>query len=137
MRWHATALLTAAAGSLAADPPEDAALSALETEIARAMTGYAKAADPPYFLGYRLTDYHLIELAAEDGALARDEDERGRVLQVEARVGNPALDNTHAIREDYAFDTLRWRWVSAPLDGDPLALQDRIWILEEDAPERR
>jgi len=52
----------------------------------------------PYYLAYTITDVVLHSIVAQDGALYQDDTKRYRINDVDVRVGNYALDNTHKIR---------------------------------------
>ena len=56
-------------------------------------------AAPAHYVAYQITDRRTVILGAEGGALTTDEDEKGRVLDVEVRVGTPALDNVHPLED--------------------------------------
>ncbi|MEW6741912.1 MAG: metallopeptidase TldD-related protein [Planctomycetota bacterium] len=52
----------------------------------------------PYFIAYTITDSATVSLRAELGALESDDSSHRRILDVEVRVGDYALDNTHKLR---------------------------------------
>ena len=59
----------------------------------------------PYFMAYTITDEQSVSLGAELGALTGDDVEHERLLDVDVRVGDYKLDNTHNIRGGYfGFD---------------------------------
>ena len=65
----------------------------------------------PYFLAYTITDQENISIRTQLGNLMDDTVKRRRVLDVDVRVGDYKLDNTHKLREGWesASDTKRWR----------------------------
>jgi len=89
----------------------------------------------PYFLQYTVTDQQRASLSAELGAVTEDATLRRRVLDVDLRCGDYALDNTRQIRgrgffggyDRGAFST------ALPLNGDPLATRQAIWLTTDQA----
>jgi len=74
-------------------------LQALEEEMKRAMTVLGKQSTPgPYFMGYEVNETATVDIQASQGALQSSEHDKIRVLDVEVRVGDYDLDNTHQIR---------------------------------------
>ncbi|MBK8480373.1 MAG: peptidase U62 [Proteobacteria bacterium] len=105
-------------------PAEPAAPTrALQQELARYQRRFAALPAPrPYFLAYQITDRRELELAATRGALLQRELSAQRALDVELRVGDHRLDNTH----DGRPRRLAGLWV-LPLDDDPALLRPTIW----------
>src|SRR5262245_40486098 len=59
----------------------------------------------PYFLSYSITDVQNAGVTARLGAVLNDNATHNRILDVEARVGDFKLDDTHRIRgERGSFD---------------------------------
>jgi len=52
----------------------------------------------PYFLSYQLTDNHAITISGSFGTLVGTDDRHTRVLDIDLRVGDYALDNSHSLR---------------------------------------
>ncbi len=107
----------------------DPVLATMRLELDRLSRELGKTPVPVYFLSYQLTDNRAVRIAASFGALTDSHDMNERVLDVDLRVGNPALDNTHAVRGETAFgdqgDHPGGRQV--PLDGDRDALRVTLW----------
>lgn len=109
-------------------------LVALEKELARTMAGYRSERDPPYYVGYEVSDRRDIHVSAERGALVRSNDTRRRTLDVDVRVGTPQLDNTHALRDQSRMDYFE-SWpepVALTQEDDERALRTRIWSRTEE-----
>lgn len=73
----------------------------------------------PYFMAYRTHDTAACRIVVNKGALVADHEQKGRALQVEMRVGNRRIDNTHPMRE--ALDFAQWTGfqnVRLPLDSN-------------------
>jgi TldD protein len=107
----------------------DPVLAAMEQELNRSFQNLKKTATPPYFLSYQLTDNHGIQVAASFGALTGSTDQTTRLLDLDLRVGDYSLDNTHPLREmggfrDFAEQMER---VKIPLENDPDALRVALW----------
>lgn len=106
---------------------EDPFLDALQAEMKRTMAAWEDQEDAPYFLGYRLSDAWRADIRAEQGALARSEEDRRCLLDVEVRVGSHALDNTHPVRDEWWVNKSRHEALRLPCDGDEPALRHEIW----------
>lgn len=77
----------------------------------------------PYFIGYRLNDTLQHRLVANKGGMVSDQSGRSRAFQVEVRLGNRRMDNTHPMRE--ALDFAQWggfQNVNCPVDSNPVWL---------------
>jgi len=85
----------------------------------------------PYYLAYTVTERQLVALDASLGSVQRDQDYHRRFLDVDVRVGDHQLDNTHRLRgggtgfdpSDYLFDGP----IEVSLDDDRDALQHAVW----------
>src|SRR5689334_17926918 len=74
-------------------------LNVLAEELNYSMAHLAtKDGAKPYYLSYMLTDTTAISVQASLGALYRSDDDHQRILDVDIRVGDYALDSTHQIR---------------------------------------
>lgn len=108
---------------------KDTLLDALHAELQRSMTTYAVATEPAYFLAYRTSDAHLLQLSAERGALKADTESRSRSLGVELRTGGHRRDSTHPLRSDgFSFGAMMGSNGSRlSLGNDEALLRDQIW----------
>ncbi len=92
----ALALPVAAAAQKQAAPE---LLDAMTTELNRAFTSLGKQGDakqlPPYFLSYAVSDASAVTIGAQYGALVNSSANHMRVADVQVRIGEPKLDNTH------------------------------------------
>jgi TldD protein len=93
-------------------------LAIMTSELARSMTELKKHADPPYFAAYAITDSHSFEVGATFGALGWSTESTDRWLDVDVRVGDHKLDNTHPMRERFDFPSF------GESGGDQLVLTD-------------
>jgi predicted Zn-dependent protease len=103
----------------------------MTTELNRAMDTLGKQTDksasakqvPPYFLSYTVADATNISIRAEYGALVDSTGGHQRVVDVQVRVGEPKLDNTHGTHRGSAVNTLE-----LPLANDREALSRSLWL---------
>jgi predicted Zn-dependent protease len=118
--------------STAQKPATSPVLQALEEEMKRAMTVLGKQGTPaPYFMGYEVNETATVDIQASQGALQSSEHDRIRVLDVEVRVGDYDLDNTHQIRGGNGGGgggSTRPASVLMPIDDDVDALKSVIWL---------
>lgn len=71
-------------------------MTALQEELQRAQKILKQKGDPPpYLISYQVTDMQQIAIAAQYGALQNNDKGRVRLLDVDVRVGDYQLDNTH------------------------------------------
>jgi TldD protein len=107
----------------------DPVLSAMQQELTRSLANLKKTPQPPYFLSYQLTDNHGIQVSASFGALTGSNDRTTRLLDLDLRVGDYALDNTHAVRdaERYGDFSDQMERLRIPLENDPDALRVSLW----------
>lgn len=104
-------------------------LDILSKENARWMSQLSRGADPVYYLAYQLVEQRSVLLEAEGGALTADSDDTARNLDVEVRVGSPALDNTRPLSTDERGlnEPLTRRGV-VPFGEDPQAIGNALWL---------
>jgi predicted Zn-dependent protease len=116
-----------AAHSEAAEVAPSPVLEAARTELARTMELLKEQPVPPYFLGYEITETHLVQVAGAFGALIESDETHRRQLDIELRVGSYERDNTHAVRGGARRVPERYSLIELPLDDDPDALRSVIW----------
>ncbi|MEZ4361053.1 MAG: TldD/PmbA family protein [Kofleriaceae bacterium] len=104
-------------------------LSIMSQEIGRWVPKLSTGSDPLYYLAYQLVEQRQVVLEAEGGAITTDSDDSMRNLDVEARVGSPTLDNTHALSTDDRGlnDPLTRRGV-VPFGEEPQAISNALWL---------
>jgi predicted Zn-dependent protease len=107
-----------------------ALLDAMTTELHRAFTSLGRADGatkenqlPPYFLSYSVSDADIVMMQAQYGAVVADNANRVRVADIQVRLGDPKLDNTHGSHRGSAVNSLQ-----LPLTDDPVALQRSLWL---------
>jgi predicted Zn-dependent protease len=135
----------AAAGSTAAGPaeegkPSDIVISSMQKELDRSFAKLKNIASAPlYFMSYSLYDIERVNYRATYGAINNDDCSHYRVLNVDLRVGDKHLDNSHQLRAgQYASAPLalgmgHYRGGSFPLQDDPDAIRNRLWMATDSA----
>jgi len=121
--------LSASSLPVRAQQPAPPLLDAMTAELHRAVTSLGKANStddkqlPPYFLSYTVSDASFVSIRAEYGALAESSANRARIADVQVRVGDPKLDNTHGTHRASAVNSLQ-----LPLGDDREALARSLWL---------
>jgi predicted Zn-dependent protease len=104
----------------------------MASELQRAFTSLGKPgpnqknADkllPPYFLSYSVADATAVSIRAQFGALSDATSNHQRVADVQVRIGDPKLDNTHGNHRASAVNSLQ-----LPLGDDRVALARTLWL---------
>src|SRR5437867_1616047 len=106
-------------------------LQALEQEMKRGMDVLGKKGDPgPYFISYEANEITETDISASQGALKSNTSDRSRYLDVEVRVGDYKLDNTHEIRGQRGGGAPNNApgSISMPIDDDVDALRSVVWL---------
>jgi TldD protein len=125
---HAKAALVPAKEDGSAGAP--VLLDAMTAELHRAFLSLGKTATagdekplPPYFLSYSVNDASFASIRAQYGAVVDSASGRVRVADVQVRVGDPKLDNTHGDHRASAVNS-----VQLPLGDDREALARSLWF---------
>ncbi|MGA3334521.1 MAG: metallopeptidase TldD-related protein [Terracidiphilus sp.] len=130
-------LLLALPVAARAQQPVPVVLDAMTAELHRAFTLLGRSASPqpadtassgsqqlpPYFLSYSVSDASFVSIRAQYGALADSSQGRARVADVQVRVGDSKLDNTHGTHRGSAVKSMQ-----LPLGDDREALERTLWL---------
>ena len=112
---------------MAAGAQQPVLLDAMTTELHRAFTSLGKQGDdkqlPPYFLSYSVSDAGFVAISAQYGALMGSSANHVRVADVQVRLGDPKLDNTHGNHRGSAINSMQ-----LPLADDREALARSLWM---------
>ena len=128
------ALLGMLAGSLVAKAQNPTVLRALNDELARSMGELRlESQSPPYYLAYQVCDGYSLHLTASSGALTKNDEENSRTLEVDLRVGDYALDNSHFQGMDFMGGMSYRDETPMPLDDDYGVLRRTIWLDTDEA----
>ncbi len=103
-------------------------LGAMQAELTHSLAALRRETPPPYFVSYEITEMSAATVSASCGALLWSGEKRERLLDVDLRVGDYALDNTHALRGEAEAPFSGFRRVVAPLDDDPAAIRAALWL---------
>lgn len=112
--------------------PSDPLLSAAELELHRLWTALRALPEPVYFLGFGLLDRKQTEIAGTHGSATAISTRNLRVGDVDLRVGSPALDNTHKLRDAGWGSEQQRFWVDLPTDPDPAVIRHALWLATDD-----
>ncbi|MGP8173357.1 MAG: TldD/PmbA family protein [Terracidiphilus sp.] len=121
--------MPAAGGAQQATP---VLLDAMTAELHRAFTSLGKQGPgkqesdkqlPPYFLSYSVSDASFVSIRAQYGALVDSSANHVRVADVQVRLGDPKLDNTHGTHRGSAVNSMQ-----LPLGDDREALERTLWL---------
>lgn len=95
------------------------------------MTGF----DLPYFIAYEMKDTQSRHVSARYGAVYKSSSNRSRRLRVELRVGSYEFDNIGTKSSRFDFSHLPGHRASsaAPLDDDPQALRNSLWLRTDES----
>jgi predicted Zn-dependent protease len=83
----------------------------------------------PYYISYTVTDTATISMTAGLGAVQQDDQDHSRVMDVDLRVGDYALDSTRQIRggAEGRFGRGFGTAGSIALENDPIAIKHTLW----------
>ena len=113
-------------GTMRSTPvPVPPVLEAMQAELDRSVTGLSKADPASYFLAVTVSDREVATVTGSNGALLASDQNHGRWLEVQTRVGTYQLDNTHRIGDRPPNWTSPG--ASATLDDDTALLRREIW----------
>jgi predicted Zn-dependent protease len=95
------------------------------------MTGF----ELPYFIAYEMKDTQSRHVSARYGAVYKSSSNRSRRLRVELRVGSYEFDNVGTKNSRFDFSHLPGYRASAnaPLDDDPQALRNSLWLRTDES----
>ena len=102
----------------------------MKAELARSLGTLKAQPAPPYFLSYEVTDDQTINVNGSFGKITASLQDHRRQLDIDLRVGDYHLDNTHAITGGFPdFSSLlnRAAEVPMPIDDDAFAIRSAIW----------
>jgi len=92
--------------------------------------------EPPYFISYQIREVQDVGISASSGSLLASGENRSRMLTVELRVGDYALDNTNFFAgPEFAFTRNRsfFGFNELPLDDNYLEFRRVIWLATDSA----
>jgi predicted Zn-dependent protease len=104
-------------------------LASLKAELERSLQTLKSQPVPPYFLSYEITDDQVVEVNASFGEITNSVRSRSRQLDIDLRVGDSHLDNTHLIATGFPeFNFMeRFGFIQVPIEDNAEALRSIIW----------
>ncbi len=122
--------------SAAATDPRSKVLDSLHRELLRSKRLAAEGFDPPYFVSYLLRDVTRMNVTGKYGAVYESSMTRARNLFADVRVGSYDLDSSGEGGFEFNYDPdadygSLYNYVRAPVDDDPDALRDALWLLTD------
>ena len=82
--------------ALSADRIDDQnVLNAMQQELERSMSVLAEQPDSPFYISYEITDNFQASVSTSFGEVTRSSESGGTFYDVDLRVGQPQMDNTH------------------------------------------
>jgi hypothetical protein len=113
---------------------DDVVMKAMKDELARTVKQlHLSDLDKPYFVAYRVNDITAYTVAASSGAVTSNQTNHTRLLTVEVRVGDYALDNTNFLSFRFGPAGMFGNTESLPLDDDYKELRRRMWLATDSA----
>jgi TldD protein len=119
------AFMTVAQISANAQQTSSPVLAAMKAELDRSKEKFKTQPIPPYFLSYEITETHSIVVSGAFGKISSSGENRNRQLDIDLRVGDHTLDNTHEIRGQFGGNN--YSTAAIPLDNDPDAIRAVLW----------
>ena len=105
--------------------PAPAVMTAMQDELDRSMAALSSGDPPVYFISYTVADRQFSEVSGSNGALLSSSENRARWLEVQTRVGNYQLDDTHKLGDRPPSWTSPGSTVG--VDNDIPVLRREIW----------
>jgi TldD protein len=120
---------TAGAAAVKESAKPSVVLSAMKEELARSFAAFQKQPVPPYFLSYEIAETQGVSVRASFGTLVSSSQWRDRELDIDVRVGDYALDNSHPVRGSFSMPDRQG--FDVPLEDDPAAIRRVLWYQTE------
>lgn len=124
--WILLGFTTVAYAGQAAEP-SSVVLGAEKAELVRSMEQLKKQDVPPYFLSYEIVETHTAIVTGSFGALTHSGESKHRLLRINLRVGDYALDNSRQVRAGPGALADRYASIAIPIDDDPAAIRSVLW----------
>ena len=104
-------------------------LATLKAELDRSLQTLKSQPVPPYFLSYEITDDQVVEVNASFGEITSSVRSHNRQLDIDLRVGDYHLDNSHLLATGFPeFNFFeRMGFIQVPLEDNAEALRSIIW----------
>ncbi|MEL6347702.1 MAG: metallopeptidase TldD-related protein [Myxococcota bacterium] len=120
-------------GSDAAAGEDDVLLQTAGAELERIWDDLSAQSEPAYWLSLGIIDRNVTEVQATHGSASEVNRYHSRLADVDLRVGDPSLDNTHKIRDAGWFSESPRPSVDIPITDEPDAIRMGIWRATDEA----
>ena len=127
LRLTAATMVLVAVAAVPVTAQENGILTAMRTELDRSMKVLQTQEVPPYFLSYEITEVQNLSAEASFGALTDSNEEHMRILDIDLRVGDYALDNTRQVRGQRSSFPIIAVPVQVPVEDDANAIRAVLW----------
>jgi TldD protein len=109
-----------------ANPP---VLQAMKEQLAQSIQDFKSQQTPPYFISYGISEEHEVSVAGSFGTLGSSGETSARILNMDLRVGDYALDSSREIRGEFSgFDMMdRFSFVQIPIENDKDVIRRILW----------
>ncbi|MFN8368056.1 MAG: metallopeptidase TldD-related protein [Candidatus Kapaibacterium sp.] len=115
-------------GSVVHAQNDPALLTAMKSELQRSMKQLGKEQRPPYYLSYCVTDIQSQRISVSFGNVEAADYSKQRLLDIDMRVGDYNLDNTHVIRgQAFDFGGGGRGGKQLPLGNDEMPIRQALW----------
>lgn len=135
--WLASTPLSMSVADSDAPEANSALIQLLQEELHYSMQHLAMPdGTTPYYLAYTITESSMVSIRARLGAVMNDDTGHQRQLDVDCRVGDYKLDNTHKLRGGgFSFDPSDFfgSATEVSIEDDPAALRQAIWLATDRA----
>jgi predicted Zn-dependent protease len=109
-------------------PASDPLIKCLSDELTYSMEHLAAPdGTRPYFIGYTVYDERTAVVVATLGAVVRDDEGAERNLNIDLRVGDYTLDNTHQLRGGGPSHAQGSGSIALSLDNDADSIRHALW----------
>ncbi len=123
----AAALLTSSTSIVIAADNSSALLELAEHEVQRTMDGLADEKHAPYFCSYSIAETEAYTATASFGEIVQAWPDHTRTLDIDIRVGDYNLDNTHQLRGSSFQTGGSTRGIELPVGDDLTGVQHALW----------
>ena len=100
-------------------------LNAMEAELERSMSELAEQPDPPFYISYEVTDNYRASVSTTFGRVTRSSESGGTYYDIDLRVGQSEMDNTHLT------DRRRFPQVTLGSLASQEGIRNNFWLLTD------
>ena len=124
--------LLLASVSIAQAQEKDPLVDIIKEELQREMSHLSKEEYPPYYLAYSVDDYAYYQLYTSKGSVISENQDKGRIMSCQLKVGSFELDNTRDV-SGYGSYYMGNNSVTIPMENDTRAIRQFMWSLTDKA----